>query len=194
MYLFIDVETTGLPKSRYLDYTYLDNFENSRMVQFTMLLCDEHFDMIECKDYIIKLDGLTIPNSELHGITEEISATQGIPFEEVANEFKDILDKTTYIIAHNISFDMSIIKSELYRRGNNDMIILLNSKKTLCTMIHTKKMVNIKSEYGLKYPSLPELYKYLFQEDMKHHHNSKYDVLNLHKIVKHLYDNKKIRF
>ncbi len=59
-------------------------------------------------------------------------------------------------------------------------------------MNHTKNMVNVKNKYGIKYPSLAELYQYAFNTNIENAHNSKYDVINLHKILKYLYENNKI--
>jgi len=192
MALIIDVETTGLPKRKYHDYKNTDDFENARMVQFTMMLCDKDLNEIEISDFIIKAGDFTINNSDFHGITNEISKESGHDFSKVAEILKEYLTKIDCIIAHNLSFDANIIKSELFRLDLLDIIEDFNKKKCVCSMLKTKNLVNIKNKYGVKYPSLAELYQYTFNKKIENAHNSKYDVINLHAILKHLYDNKKI--
>jgi hypothetical protein len=56
-------------------------------------------------------------------------------------------------------------------------------------MKHTKNIVKIINKFGkYKYPSMKELYKYCFGKDIENAHNSKYDVINLHAAIKHMYD------
>ena len=194
MYLLLDVETTGLPNRNGLSfgtvppYDDLERYSEARIVQFTAMLCDHNLDTIELVDHIVKCDGFSITNADIHGITEEISQEQGKPFADIAEIFQDLLPKCTHIIAHNIDFDIPVIKSELHRLSLSDILEALDSKQFFCTMKHTKQLVNIKTKYGLKYPSLSELYEYVFKAQMENAHNSMYDVINLHKIVKKLND------
>jgi hypothetical protein len=55
-------------------------------------------------------------------------------------------------------------------------------------MEHTKSIVKATNKYGIKYPSLAELYKFACKKDIENAHNSKYDVINLHEICKNLYE------
>jgi hypothetical protein len=201
MALIIDVETTGLPQRGNLRFGQLPSYENlscyddARVVQLTMMLCNEQFEEIELNDFIVKADGFTICNSNFHGITNEISVTQGTPFLKIAEVLLTQLKQVSCIIAHNANFDISIIKSELYRLGLNSIIDEINTKRVLCTMKHT--MMLVKSRFkngGIKYPSLAELYTYVFKKNIENAHNSKYDVINLHDIVKNMYDTKELNF
>lgn len=199
MALIIDVETTGLPQRGNLRfgelplYQDLSSYEGARVVQVTMMLCNEYFEEIELNDFIVKTDGFTIDNSKFHGITNEISETYGISFLTIAEVFLKKLKQVSYVIAHNANFDISILKSELYRVGLHSIIEELNKKQILCTM--KKTMMIVKSRFkngGIKYPSLAELYMYVFKKNIENAHNSKYDVINLHNIVKNMYDSKEI--
>jgi DNA polymerase-3 subunit alpha len=195
MALIIDVETTGLPIRRrtFPNYKDLSKYDSARIVQFTSLLCDESYNALDLYDTIVKLDtNIHISNSQFHGITDDISQTEGQDFDIVADKFKEQLSLCTQIIAHNIEFDINIIKSELFRINRHDIIDVLDMKPFLCTMQHTKHMVNKHNIYGIKYPSLAELYEYTFHEPLQNAHNSRYDVLNLHKIVKYMFDNQKL--
>jgi DNA polymerase III epsilon subunit-like protein len=191
--LIIDVETSGLPSKRNCNYKDLDQYASARIVQLSMMLCNESYEEIMLKDFIVRADGFNIDNSHIHGITNEISLSNGVAFAEVADELKDILSDVSCIIAHNADFDINVIKSELYRNGLTSIITDVENKTVVCTMKKTMHMVNAQGRYGVKFPSLAELYLYVFNEPLTNLHNSKYDVINLHKIVKRLYEIKDLQ-
>jgi DNA polymerase III epsilon subunit-like protein len=202
MALFLDTETTGLPDThnlRWGEYPYykkLDKYANARIVQFSMLISDNKYKFIDVKDYIIKREEFDITNEKFHGITNEISDNLGISFDVVAVEiFYENLKKVSHIIAHNVAFDVGVIKSELYRRNLQYIIDEIDKKTLLCTMKHMKPILKIINQYGnYKNPSLNEIYKFNFNKDIENAHNSLYDVLNLHKVVENMYKNKTLNY
>ena len=191
--LIIDVETSGLPSKRNCNYKDLDQYASARIVQLSMMLCNESYEEIMLKDFIVRADGFSIDNSHIHGITNEISMSDGVVFTEVAEKLKDILSEVSCIIAHNADFDINVIKSELYRNGLSSIIADIENKTVICTMKKTMDMVNAQGRYGVKFPSLAELYLYVLKEPITNLHNSKYDVINLHKIVKQLHQIKDLQ-
>lgn len=202
MALFIDTETTGLPDSHnlrwgvYPYYKDIDKYASARIVQFSMLITDNHFKYEDVKDYIIKREDFQITNGDFHGITNDISDTTGVDFNVVAVDiFYEMLKKVTHIVAHNVGFDVGVIKSELHRRKLQYIIEELDKKTLLCTMKHMKPILKIINPYGnYKNPSLNEIYKYNFKTDVENAHNSLYDVYNLHKVVEHMYKNKTLKY
>jgi DNA polymerase-3 subunit epsilon len=201
MALIIDVETTGLPSSDglpfgiYPTYTKLSQFNDARVVQVSMMLCNENLEQINFRDYIIRSDGFHINNAEqFHGITNEISATQGVDFRYVADIMSSFLQNVSHVIAHNSDFDLCVLKSELYRYGMHSIIEQLTTKNIFCSMKQTKMIVNVRNSYGIKYPKLSELYYFVFKKEMDNAHNSKYDVINLHSAIKKLFDRNKLHF
>jgi DNA polymerase III epsilon subunit-like protein len=201
MALIIDVETTGLPSCDglpfgiYPIYSNLSKFNDARVVQVSMMLCNENLEQINFIDFIIKSDGFSINNAQqFHGITNEISATQGVDFRYVAGIISSLLQQVSHVIAHNADFDICILKSELYRYGLHSIITQLETKHIFCSMKQTKMIVNIRNNYGIKYPKLAELYYFVFKIEMKNAHNSKYDVINLHSAIKKLFDRNKLHF
>ena len=73
--------------------------------------------------------------------------------------------------------------------------ILLDKKTLLCTMKHMKPILKIINQYGnYKNPSLNEIYKFNFNKDVENAHNSLYDVSNLHKVVRHMYENNTLNY
>ena len=169
MAMFIDTETSGLPDTHnlrwgvYPDYWKLNKYENARIVQFSMLITDTQFKYEDVKDYIIKREGFEITNGEFHGITNEISDNIGVDFNVVAIDiFYELLKNITHIVAHNVAFDVGVIKSELHRRNLGYIIEELDKKTLLCTMKHMKPILKIINPYGnYKNPSLNEIYKFI---------------------------------
>jgi DNA polymerase III epsilon subunit-like protein len=202
MALFLDTETSGLPDTHnlrwgvYPYYKHLDKYSKARIVQFSMLITDKQFKFEDVKDYIIKREGFDITNEEFHGITNDISDNIGVSFDTVAVEiFYEQLKKVSHIIAHNVAFDVGVIKSELYRRNLHYIIDELDKKTLLCTMKHMKPILKIINQYGnYKNPSLNEIYKFNFNKDVENAHNSLYDVSNLHKVVRHMYENNTLNY
>jgi DNA polymerase-3 subunit alpha len=195
MYLIIDVETTGLPnkqglpRKQFPDYKELHRYDNCRVVQLSMMLCDNQFKCIKLEDFIIKPVDFSIDNAEFHGITNEIAQHNGLLLSDILQYFEAHLINITHIIAHNIEFDINVIKSECFRLRCDNLLNIIDSKILICTMHLTKDIVKAKNKYGIKYPSLAELYKFAFNENITNAHNSKYDVINLHKIVEYLHIN-----
>lgn len=199
VFLIIDTETTGLPDTsglpfgKYHHYTKLEKYSTSRIVQISYTLCNSQFDEISSHDFIIKRDNFSIDNHQFHGITNQISDTEGVEFKYSAEDLFQKLKSTEYIFAHNAAFDINIIKSELCRYGLNEVLGLLNMKKIVCTMYLTKPIVKAIGRSGLqKNPSLAELFRYCHGSDMDNAHNSRYDVLNLLYCLKFLHNNNKI--
>jgi len=197
MALFIDTETIGLPDTKNLNlkwgeypyYKLLNRYDNARIVQLSYMITDAKFNEKELHDYIIKKENFNIENSQFHGITNEISMEKGIEFNEAFEKFYESLKDVTHIIAHNTEFDINVIKSELFRRNKHYIIEEINKKTILCTMKHCKEIVKIKNQYNrYKNPSLKEIYKFAFNKDLENAHNSKYDVINMHAVIKKMYE------
>lgn len=196
MALFIDTETNGLPDMTNMKWGYYPNsrevekYNTARIVQISYIVTDYNYNNLYLEDYVIKREGFNIANSEFHAITDEISDKIGTEFNYAIEEFYESLKKVECIVAHNIAFDISVIKSELYRRGLKHIIEEIDKKRLLCTMKHTKNIIKIINKFGKnKYPSMKELYRYCFGKEIENAHNSKYDVINLHSAIKHMHDN-----
>jgi len=207
MYLFLDVETTGLPETpsygKYYSYELIEKYQEAQIVQFSMIISNEDYEIINEYDAII-LTKKNITNSHIHGITNEINREKGITFDTAMNVFNDYLPKITKIYAHNSNFDINVIKSQLYNskasieieKINNILMILgemEKNNKIVCTMKLTKEIVKALDKKGrIKDPKLSELYLYVMKEELINAHNSLYDCKALHKIMSTLYMQKKI--
>ena len=179
--LVFDVETTGLP-SKYNAKPQDTNLWPF-IVQFSWIVYDtETMDMLEIKDYIIKLpDGKTVPeeSTKIHGITNEMMLEKGTSIENVLYEFYEHLSKCQTLIAHNLKFDKSMATVESIRNHINPQF---NNVIEFCTMIYGNAIcnltrVNYRNQVVSKFPKLIELYQQLFNEVPNNLHNSLNDVL-----------------
>jgi len=189
MALIIDTETTDKQTSG--DY----KLNTARVLQLSMMVCNERLEMVDLKDYIIKQNA-PINKYVPHNITEEISRKKGLDFAKIVNELRACLRQTTHILAHNARFDILMLKSELHKIGEFDLINEINTKIVVCTMQETMRIVQSKNKKGhLKQPKLAELYKFATGgAEMENAHDSKFDVIGLHTAIKALYDNGKFTF
>ena len=162
-YIVFDVETTGLPKNYKTSPTLFKLWPH--IVQFSWIIVDKN-DVIE-KSFIIKPDNYVIPEDsiKIHKITNKNALENGVPLINVLKIFKEDCDKVDTIVAHNASFDTSVILAACHRSDSNTSF--LSTKKIICTMKSTTNLCKLEGKYGYKYPKLEELYYYLFEKKPK---------------------------
>lgn len=173
MYLFFDTETTGVPKDYKAPASDINNWP--RLVQLGYLLYDNDCNLVAFGDHIIKPKGFDIPveSSKIHGITTEKAIRVGKSLRAVLEEFKIQIDKSEYIVAHNMAFDEKIIGAEFLRSNFPNII---EAKERICTMAATIDFCAIQGPYGYKWPKLSELHVKLFGKDFVGAHNAMVDV------------------
>lgn len=188
--LIFDIETTGIPERRsfmnYFSPDQTDKYNSSRLVSIAWAYTNNfRLDKIhdtDIKHFIRKpKDFNKITNSNIHGITYEIAKEKGKKLSSIMNKYlSDILSECDYVIGHNVIFDINVLLSELYRikffGDYNDLKNLLDKKKYVCTMQLGKNICKIRKYNDYKYPSLDELYYYIFNKKFKNAHNAKGDV------------------
>ena len=103
----------------------------------------------------------------VHGITKEkISKFKYI--DSYIKEFLAYMHKSDRIIAHNVAFDMKMLKSEMAKLG----IEYEFHTQTFCTMHSTKAYMNL---WG-KPPKLSELYQKVFGKNFDNAHDAMADI------------------
>ena len=172
-YLFFDTETTGVPRNYKAPSSDTRNWP--RLVQLAWILTDENGNRIHTGNQIVKPDGFVIPAdaAKVHGISTQRAMSEGIPLNEVINQFKAVLDIATCIVCHNVEFDKKIVGAEMIRLGMRDEV---GKKRGFCTMLSSTDFCRIRGIYGYKYPKLQELYRKLFDEDFDDAHNAMSDI------------------
>ena len=206
--LIFDTETTGLPKSKNLTPESIHLWPY--IVQFSYIIFDTTTNsIIRISDSIVKLKPYNVISKEstaLHGITNDISLAEGIELAKIFKIFFEDVKNVDLLVAHNMSFDISMITAELIRliKGINDTAnettILTSNPNTnihiykdyfntvstmnnlFCTMQESIQLCNIESKDRagktfIKFPKLIELYQKLFNQTPNHLHNSLNDVV-----------------
>lgn len=186
MYLVLDTETTGLP----IDYNApVQDIRNwPRVVQLAYQIYDENEILTKEVNHIIKPGNFEIPSSSsnIHGITMEMAISKGISIEEALAELTGYVNEASVIIGHNISFDCNVIDCELVRLRK---LPILSTVPHFCTMKSTTNICKIEGRYGYKWPSLRELYFFLFKEPFgpeQGQHNAIADVKATARIYFHI--------
>tara|TARA_R110002126_G_scaffold91238_4_gene217299 strand:- start:1911 stop:6140 length:4230 start_codon:yes stop_codon:yes gene_type:complete len=153
----------------------LDNWP--RLVQLAWQLHDEKGKLISNNNYIVKPEGFTIPyNSEkIHGISTQRALKEGHDLKKVLEIFEEDLKKTTFLVGHNIGFDISIVGAELLR---TERPIVDLEKQALDTKDISTEFCAIPGGKGgkFKWPTLFELHQKLFGEGFGDAHDAAYDV------------------
>lgn len=194
MYIVFDLETTGLPErarkasgSEYYSPSMLDKYEKARIVQIAYIGINHNFDKICQGEYKVKNVDL-LDSTKYHGITYDILEREGISFDNIVEGIKEHFTDCEGFIAHNAEFDMNILRSELIRRQYIEFANVLYNKQLICSMKTFMNNVGIHNKYGIKYPSLTELYKFTFGQDtiIENAHDAMVDTLALVECLKQI--------
>ena len=182
--LYIDTETTGLPKNNNESYTKLENWPY--LVQVALIVEDDNFGILAKRNMILKPDGYIIPesSSKIHRITTEMAIKNGEERERVISFLDRLLYNADMIIGHNVSFDLNVIKAEIIRvKGEEKALFCKKNCEIVDTMILGMDICKIPNLYfysnkchKYKYPKLDELYYKLFGEHFNNQHNAMSDI------------------
>lgn len=176
MILIYDTETTGLPRDWKAPLTDSDNWP--RLVQLAWQLHDGTGKLISRGNHIVTPVGFTIPYNaaKVHGITTERAQNDGQPLGDVLEAFDRDLAKATYVMGHNIEFDVNIVGAE-YHRLAQDLAKLID-KPVIDSKNEATDFCAIPGGRGgqFKWPTLTELHKKLFGEGFGEAHDAAYDV------------------
>jgi DNA polymerase III subunit alpha len=163
-FVILDTETNGLPLTPKFGSWYPPSetryYDTSRVIQIAVV------SSTESHIWNIKPENFIIENAEFHGITQDM-AMKGVQWRQMISELLEILSRYDVIVGHNVIFDINVIASELYRRGQ-----IIDASRFLsipyeCTM-HMGKFY-MRSH---RFPKLIALYEHLFHEKMVQTHNA----------------------
>jgi DNA polymerase III epsilon subunit-like protein len=169
-YIFLDTETTGLPKSQYASHEDTSNWP--RMVQLAWIVSDGE-NILEEHNHIIFPDGFVIPDevAAIHGISQERALLEGKKLEEVLQAFdRSLAGEEMAVVAHNIRFDFGILGAEFVRQGLETKFFSLPK---MCTMTSATKFMG-------RYPKLNNLHLYLLGTEFSGAHDARADVKACH--------------
>ncbi len=191
MYLFFDTETTGVPKNYKAPATDLENWP--RVIQLAWALYDEKGVCLSSTCCLIRPNGWVMPTDKFwidNGFSHEKSMAEGMAIESALLLFTTLLNRTKYIIAHNMAFDLPIVQAEMIKAGMKST----NKPIRFCTMQATTNICQIPGPYGFKWPKLEELHRFLFKQDFEGAHDALNDVMATAKCFFELQKNNLIQF
>lgn len=176
MFLIFDTETTGLPKNFKAPLTDFDNWP--RLVQLAWQIHNENGELVEVKNYIVKPEGFEIPfqAEKVHGISTERAHRDGKDLSWVLEEFNKSLEKTKYLVGHNVEFDINIMGCEYLRKAVSSPLLDIEA---VDTKDESTDYCAIPGGRGgkFKWPNLSELHDKLFNEGFDEAHNASADVV-----------------
>jgi DNA polymerase III epsilon subunit-like protein len=151
--LYLDTETNGY-----------GNFRppSQRLVQLAWI-----YNKIP-KTYFIK-DVVTINPEVPHTITVEQCEKEGFDFDFVFAIFYNDFVKSSLVVAHNLEFDIGILKNELKLRNSqmySNFKKQLKTKNFKCTMKDSVDICKLKKKQtslNYKFPKLEELYYHFYK-------------------------------
>jgi DNA polymerase III subunit epsilon len=175
MLLFLDTETTGLPKY----YAASATEKYPRVVQLAWSLYDQEGNRESQESHIIYPTDFTIPpdSARIHGITTQRAKAEGVSLHKVLPQFNADVERAMTVIAHNVDFDLPIILTEFLRCR---METNLAEKQKFCTMkapgiVSYCKIPNSAGTRN-KWPKLSELHLHLFEAEFSGSHDAGADV------------------
>jgi DNA polymerase-3 subunit epsilon len=173
MYLIFDTETTGLPASYKEPVSNVDNWP--RIVQLAWETYDSRGQKTSAWSSVIRPDGFRIPADaeKIHGISTRDALRTGIAVAKALDEFVEALGGASVVVAHNLSYDGSVLGAELYRLGKRHAF---RGKTHVCTKETSTDFCGIPGARGFKWPTLNELHFKLFRKNVKEAHDAAADV------------------
>jgi len=173
MTLVFDTETTGIPRRRHgvYDPQTAADFDGARLVSISWKLADS-----APKTFVVRPEGFEIPEfiSRIHGITHKFATENGHSLADVLRDFLADVQAATVLVAHNIDFDLAIVRSELYRVLPGTAHLNLSTCANFCTMLRGQEILRLP-----KWPKLHELYRLLTGTDPEFDrlHRAEYDII-----------------
>jgi DNA polymerase III epsilon subunit-like protein len=141
MIILFDTETTGLllPKGAPL-------CNQPRIIEFAAIKTDHDFKEADRIEFFCN-PGFKLP-PEITKITgiKDSDVCSAKPFNWYVDELKEFFADCTHIIAHNVMFDINMLRNDMDRAGALDCINW--GVKYICTVEHTKHISNKRMNLG----------------------------------------------
>ena len=183
--LYFDTETNGLPKVRGASDTDVNNHPSIVEIAWQIYQGEQ---CLKKRTSLLKPDPEIIWNMEsamIHKIFKQTAIDQGFPVADVLAEFRTDAQGCDVLIAHNLAFDLPVLKCSYLRLDPGVTFEWLPSKQ-LCTMKETTALCKLpfaSSKYPrrandpYKMPKLVELHVHLFgHQGAFEFHNANSDV------------------
>lgn len=169
--LFIDTETSGLPKK--WNQPYSDNKNWPFSVQIAWIVYTNDGKEIKQENFYINENDFSIEPSSLktHGITKEFLKEKGERRKKVLSKLAyDIKKFKPMLIGHFMELDFHVLGADFFRCGLENP---MKESPLFCTMLASD--VYVKNPQS-KFLRLSQLYDYLFNKQAVNIHNALTDV------------------
>jgi DNA polymerase-3 subunit epsilon len=172
--LIFDTETTGMVEFRKPP----EDPSQPDLIQLGLLLVDTTDWKPRAKSaFLVTLaEGVKIDPAAkaAHGISEEDCARFGVPASIACSFFNQACLQADVIVAHNLSFDVSIMKTALFRLGGKPN--RLDGRQLVCTKELSTDVLKLPGKYGYKWPTLAEAYRHYTGEELTGAHDALVDT------------------
>lgn len=185
--IFLDTETTGLPKDR--SKSALDGNGNWPDIVSLCWIVYNGRERERKEVHIIRPDGFMIPHEsvKIHGISQVMAEREGKSLKDVLTTLLYDITDAHLVIAHNIEFDRNVLFHSFRWRLGIDPLLFWPQPAEFCSMIESTDELRIpskkKGDKGYKRPSLTELYINQFGKRFDGAHTADGDVEALVEIV-----------
>lgn len=184
MYIVFDTETTGKPINYKAPMHDVNNWP--RVAQLAWACYGADKQLITAESHLILPDGWVIPKEQFfieNGMSTERNMAEGVPIRTVLDRFISQYNECDFLIAHNFTFDYNIVGAEMIRqqvRANKKLkgICTMETTTQLCKLPHLRKPGQKWTAKGYKWPTLQELYAFLFKETLVDAHDALGDVMS----------------
>jgi len=173
--MIFDTETTGMVRWEEAP----SHPSQPDLVQIAMIL-------VECEDWrVVSRVSLIVQLAEGAAIEPEAEATHGISADDCARYgvapivacslFNQLCMQADVIVAHNLSFDQSIMLTALHRLGEKPN--RMDGKRLVCTKEETTEVLKIPGNFGkYKWPTLAEAYRHFTGKEIEGAHDALADA------------------
>jgi DNA polymerase III epsilon subunit-like protein len=173
--LIFDTETTGMVKRKQPP----EDPAQPDLVQLAMLLVERDDWSVKTRaSFIVQLaPGVRIePEAEAtHGISAADCERYGVAPVVAVSLFNQLCMQADIIVAHNISFDQSIMLTALHRLGKKPN--RMEGKSLVCTQEATTDVLKLPGKYnGYKWPKLAEAYLHYTGLEIEDAHDAMADT------------------
>jgi len=166
--LVIDCETTGLVKNRLVPLA-----RQPKVIELFGLTVEEEDEVLAFSSLFNPGHGVDADTTRITGITDNMLA-EAESFAEKAQAIKDAIERHDEVVAHNLSFDKTMIDLEMERVG-----LTIEWPQLICTVEAT---VHLKGHRL----NLNALHHFLFDEEFTGAHRAENDVRALARCFKEL--------
>ncbi|WP_053093711.1 3'-5' exonuclease [Rufibacter radiotolerans] len=169
--LFIDIESSGLPKQWDVPYSQEGNWPYTVQVAWVVYSKDQQ-EVKRENHFIRPLDfEISAESLEIHSLTHEFLHDNGKTRKEVLLLLQEDLQRyQPLVVGHFMEFDYHVLNADYYRAG---LPSPFDGLDTFCTMLASSELMRLPRK---RYLRLGELYGYLFHKTLEDQHDAVVDA------------------